>query len=568
MLHVRLSKGSHVASAPRSAAPARARERTRGVAPMTVGAPLRVERLHRDRIFAGAECALSLILGFITVGSKSLWNDEAYSATVASGSWRSLYQSWRERDANMSLYHVLLHVWRDLASSEVFLRSLSIVATAASVAVVFAIGRRLFNPGTGLLAGLVIAVAPFGVEYSQQVRSYALTMMLVALSTYFFVVGVDTERRGAWLGYVVCSVLAVYADFFAALVLVAHAASLPVLRRELRPVRQLAISGVAIVLLLLPGVLLAATGPRDQLSWLARPGVKAAFGQPMHLAGGPLLALIFIPPLVAGAVYGWRVWRAHGPSRESWHVSVVFSWLLAPYAALPHLLGARRVRLSRSISARLPSCPEPRGGARPRTTAKTRGPSPRRSRSPRCRSSMWSTGTASRRGRTGEVPRHTSSGIRRRPTASCSADTALASSTTCSSATGPTHRCPWSQMILGRWASTAGPRICRRRSRHASGSLAKATTPIDDGARVTTILRAAPALPAPASRGCASPRTTYDRPAMTTGLWARSAASTRRSDVRELAPSPSSPRDSSHDFRTPSRASRDATDARLARYRR
>jgi mannosyltransferase len=298
---------------------------------MTTGARPPVEQLHRDRAAVSALCGLSLVLGFVTVGDKSLWSDEAYSATVASGSWQSLYESWRVRDANMSLYHVVLHVWRDLASSDAFLRSLSVIATAASVAVVFAIGRRLFDAGTGMLAAVVLAVAPFGVEYGQQIRSYALTMLLVSLSTYCFVVAVETDRRAAWAGYVVCSVLAVYAHFFAALVLVAHAASVPFLPREHRRVRPLAISAASILMLLVPGVLLAASGPSDQLDWLPRPGLKTAFGQPTHLAGGPLLALAFFALLVAAGAAGWHIWRAHGPSPESWHVSVVFAWLLVPY---------------------------------------------------------------------------------------------------------------------------------------------------------------------------------------------------------------------------------------------
>jgi hypothetical protein len=125
--------------------------------------------------------------------------------------------------------------------------------------------------------------------------------------------------------------LAVYAHFFAALVIVAQAASVPFLRRAGRPVRQLATSGAVIVLLLVPGVILAATGPSDQLSWLPRPGIEATLGQPMHLAGGPALALIFLALLVAAAAAGWRTWRARGPSSESWHVSVILSWVLVPY---------------------------------------------------------------------------------------------------------------------------------------------------------------------------------------------------------------------------------------------
>ena len=272
-----------------------------------------------------------MTLGLITIGHKSLWSDEAYSATVASGSWRSVYQSWRDWDANMSFYSVLLHLWREVASSDAFLRSLSALAMAACVPFVVAIGRRLFDPATGMLAGLVFAVAPFGVQYAQEVRSYALTVLLVSLSTYFFVLGVHTKRPGMWVGYVLASVLAVYAHFFAVLVLVAHAASLPFLRRELRPIRQLGASAAAIVLLLVPDAILAFTGRPNQLSWMQTPGLRSAFREPMYLAGGEVLAVFFLALVVLAASAAWRVLRKHGPSLTLWHWSVVFSWLLVPY---------------------------------------------------------------------------------------------------------------------------------------------------------------------------------------------------------------------------------------------
>jgi hypothetical protein len=111
--------------------------------------------------------------------------------------------------------------------------------------------------------------------------------------------------------------MAVYAHFFAGLVLVEHASSVPFLRRRDRPVRQLAISVGVILLLLVPAIVLALAGPRDQLSWLPRPGIKAALGQPMHLAGGAVLALIFLPLLASAGASAWATWRVHGRSHES-----------------------------------------------------------------------------------------------------------------------------------------------------------------------------------------------------------------------------------------------------------
>src|SRR5260221_3111762 len=135
-------------------------------------------------VLLSGEVLLSLALGFHALGRKSLWNDEGLSAMVSSSPWSSIMSRGNPADANartpaMVGYHVVLKVWRVLGSDETVLRSLSVIAVAATVVAVFLVGARLFDRATGLLAGLVLALAPFGVRYAQEVRSYALVMFLV-----------------------------------------------------------------------------------------------------------------------------------------------------------------------------------------------------------------------------------------------------------------------------------------------------------------------------------------------------------------------------------------------------
>jgi mannosyltransferase len=274
------------------------------------------------------ECGLSLALGFITLGSKGLWQDELYSATVASGSWRSMYQSWRQWDANMSLYDIVLHLWRAIGTSDATLRGLSVLAAAVSVFVVFAIGRRLFGAVIGLVAGLFMAVAPFAIQHSQEVRSYSLTVLLVSLASYFFVRAIERPSWLPWAGYALVASLAVYAHFFAGLVILAHAISLLFLDR--RPWRYVIGSWSAILVLTAPGVFLAATGREDQLWWLAVPGLHTIVGQPVHLVGGIAPAVVFAGLLVVTARVAHARWRESGVSLEMWRVAFLLSWAVIP----------------------------------------------------------------------------------------------------------------------------------------------------------------------------------------------------------------------------------------------
>jgi hypothetical protein len=109
-------------------------------------------------------------------------------------------------------------------------------------------------------------------------------------------------------------------------------------------------------LLLVPGGFLAATGRPNQLSWLARPGLKAAFGQPMHVAGGPVLAVVCLPLVVVAATSAWSVVRKRGPLLASWRWSVVFSWLLVPYAiSLTYSVTFEPAYLDRFLLVSLPA---------------------------------------------------------------------------------------------------------------------------------------------------------------------------------------------------------------------
>src|SRR5262245_806518 len=78
--------------------------------------------------------ALTFGLGLVRIGSKSLWFDEAVSADFAARSFPNLLPQITGGDPNMSLYYVLLNLWRRMfGDSEYALRSMSALAGAGAV---------------------------------------------------------------------------------------------------------------------------------------------------------------------------------------------------------------------------------------------------------------------------------------------------------------------------------------------------------------------------------------------------------------------------------------------------
>ncbi len=123
---------------------------------------------------------------FYQLDAQSLWADEGNSAALA---MRSLSQITRDaaNDIHPPLYYWLLRLWTGIFGySEAALRSLSAVLGVLLVLTIAELGRRLFGSITGLVAGLIAALAPFQIYYSQETRMYILLALEAALSMLVF----------------------------------------------------------------------------------------------------------------------------------------------------------------------------------------------------------------------------------------------------------------------------------------------------------------------------------------------------------------------------------------------
>ena len=110
-------------------------------------------------------------LSFYAIADKSLWLDEAFSVALARLGWSEMWRVITEREANMGLYHVLLHYWARLGTGEFAVRALSAIAATLSIAPVYGIGARLFGVSTGIIAALLLALNAFFVQHAQEAKA-------------------------------------------------------------------------------------------------------------------------------------------------------------------------------------------------------------------------------------------------------------------------------------------------------------------------------------------------------------------------------------------------------------
>ncbi len=181
---------------------------------------------HGIALLLASITLLALALRLINLGFSDLTFDETASFYVASKPLgEMLPYLLRAVHEHPPVYFVLLAGWMQLAGTgEVALRLLSVFCGVLSIPLMYQFGRQAINPCAGLIAALLLAVAPLHVFYSQTARMYALLGML-ALLTWWLVLKLETSnRRRYWLALTVCSLIGLGAHYYMGLVIASQAA--------------------------------------------------------------------------------------------------------------------------------------------------------------------------------------------------------------------------------------------------------------------------------------------------------------------------------------------------------
>jgi mannosyltransferase len=301
--------------------------------------------------------AFAAALRFHALAAKTFWFDEGVSIGISRLDWYNFGRILWRREANMSLYYLLLRGWLHLGQSEFFVRSLSVLLALATVPAVYFLGRRLFDARTGMIAATLLAVNAYHVRYAQEARSYSLMVLLCVGSSLYFLKFLDLPSRRNRTLYILLSVAAVYAHFYSALSLFAQWLSLLFLTTESIP-REMKKTWRWIALLVSPIAVFVATTGAGPLRWIQRPGLKNLWTLGLRLSGndGAILLIAYaiaclaaVVPLLARDQTTLRV------SWETWRYRFLLLWLFFPVLSVFVLSQARPLFLPRYFILCLPA---------------------------------------------------------------------------------------------------------------------------------------------------------------------------------------------------------------------
>ena len=134
-------------------------------------------------VVAGAIVA-GLLIRVSAATVKILWFDEFLAGNLVRRSWSALLPAVRQ-EAHPPLYYVLLKLWCSfLGDGPLGLKSLSVVAGAAAVAVTAAAVRRAFGAVAAAAAAVLVALSTVQIDQGSEAKPYGLLAFLVALTVW------------------------------------------------------------------------------------------------------------------------------------------------------------------------------------------------------------------------------------------------------------------------------------------------------------------------------------------------------------------------------------------------
>lgn len=285
---------------------------------------------------------------------RSLNIDEVRSVLFATLDWGTLLRHLFLYELNMAPYYLALRAWLVLGHSEVAVRALSVAVAILTLPVVWAIGVRFFTRRVAFIGILLLALSPLHIKHAENARGYELAVLLVALSSYFLLESVRRPTRWSQVAYVATSVLAVYTQFHAGLVLVGQWLTLPLLLRTAPDRRPwMAWPGIIgmILLSLVPAVWFAVARDIGQLDWITSPGWAEIMDVLRALTGERWALMIVFALLCAAALV------VRDSARTSDEALTVFlvGWCLTPLLLTLAISVFKPIFLERYLIVTLPA---------------------------------------------------------------------------------------------------------------------------------------------------------------------------------------------------------------------
>jgi len=294
-----------------------------------------VSRVRFEHLWLGAILVLGLALRLARLGTHPFWHDEVFNVLKTDYLGMVIFQG--EYVSNHPpLFAVLLWLWRlvGLLGSEPSARLVTVFLGLGGIVVTYFAGKRLCDARTGLIAAFLLAISPFHVLHSQDLKVYVLLPVTGTLALLALHKALARNTRRDWFLYALAAAVACYSENHAGPLLVAaNLWAMTQLPGRLNRLAGWLMANVAAVAVFSPHLIIAFAKVNDimvqaQGWWLPAPTPWSVVFYLKTLAFGysdrePLFKIalaVFVLLACVGFVWTWRRQRATALLLGMWFV--------------------------------------------------------------------------------------------------------------------------------------------------------------------------------------------------------------------------------------------------------
>jgi len=162
---------------------------------------------------------LATSLRWHQLDADSLWGDEIFELLHAQRDLASILGN-----NPLALRATLTHLFSRIGGHDFVIRFPYAAFGILGVILIYQVGRTLFDETAGIIAAFLLAISPFHIRYSQEARSYSLTVLLALASLYCILRALRDNKPRDWAGFAFLTALSPNNHLTAASVIASEAA--------------------------------------------------------------------------------------------------------------------------------------------------------------------------------------------------------------------------------------------------------------------------------------------------------------------------------------------------------
>lgn len=176
----------------------------------------------KDLFGLGGCIALYMAIALGNITRWSIWFDEGFTAYLMRYDFAGIAR-YTASDVHPPMYYWLLKIWTLLfGTTDMSLRSFSMIVIAAAIVLAYFLVRKLFGSRAALWSALFMAISPMLVRFGEEARMYGLAVLVAVAATYMLVLATEKPTTRRWVLYGVLVSVGMWVHYFTALAWLAH----------------------------------------------------------------------------------------------------------------------------------------------------------------------------------------------------------------------------------------------------------------------------------------------------------------------------------------------------------